>query len=178
MPTKRIDIHEAPEWIAELKGEMKKAALKGLYAAALRVVHTIQQEVIPSINPMPVDRGAYRAAWKAEKLEEGALVTNTMPYAAVIEYGARAQNIKIGRKLIDALTDWVRRKGIGGGTTAKGRPRKPTAGEARAIAWAIAKSMQKRGIFGPDGLRVLEKGTKNVSKFIEEEVDRELKKLG
>lgn len=175
--TLRIDIHQAPAWVAQLSKEMRAGARKGLYSAALRTQQLIVGEIIPQTKPMPVDTGAYKAAWRVSRTEDGASLENTLPYAPVIEYGARAQNIKIGRAMIDALAAWVRRKGIGG--SGKGRNRKPASeGDARSIAWAIAMSMKRRGIFnGGRGLRVLERAAARIPALIQEEIARELDKL-
>lgn len=184
MTSRRISIHEAPAWVSALGKEMHAAAVKGLYAAALRTVAHIQTSLIPAEPVPPVDRGAYRAAWVAKKLPNGALVANTLPYAAIIEDGARAENIKIGRTMIAALTAWVIRKGIGadrsGGRGAGGRfkAKSVTAEKAEQIAWAIAISMKKRGIFNRgQGLHILQKAERMIPRFIQEEIARELRRL-
>jgi hypothetical protein len=146
---------------------MHDAAKAAMLSTALRIVQIITTEIIPAEPRPPVDRGAFRAGWKAKAIEGGAEITNTMPYASIIEYGAKAENIKIGRKMIEALTEWVRRKGLAG----------PEPGDASRIAWAIAQSMAKRGIFNEgQGLHVLDKAMKNAQKIIDEEYARELKR--
>jgi hypothetical protein len=165
----KISISQAPAWVSMMGKEIKAAAVKGLYSAAVRTVSHIQTVVIPREPRVPVDRGIYRAGWRAEKLPDGAMVINTVPYASIIELGARAGNIKPGRKMIDALTEWVRRKGLAkkGGTL-----------EARQIAWAIARHMQKHGIFNEGkGLRILEKAVVQIPQFIDEEIRREIQKI-
>jgi len=177
---KTWDLKDAGILVEEIGHDLRAAASRGLLAAAHRVVHHIVAEVIPRAGLYPpVDRGIYRAAWRARKDGTGAVVENRAPYAAIIEYGARPQNIRIGRKMIDALAAWVRRKGIGGKTvtSASGSRRlvRATESEARSIAWAIAKSMQRRGIFGTRGLRVLEQAGRQIPRFIREEVAREMR---
>jgi hypothetical protein len=154
---------------AFLNEKTRRASERALYSTALRLVQLITTEIIPKENPQPVDRGAYRAAWKVTKLSNGAEITNSLPYASIIEYGARAENIKPGRKMIEALTEWVQRKGIAG----------PEPGDAMRMAWAIAQAMTKRGIFnrgGDTGLRVLEKALKRLQPILDEEYARELKR--
>ncbi len=143
----------------------------------MRVLQHITTVVIPAEPRQPVDRGAYRAAWKVKKEPDGATITNTLPYAAVIEYGARAENIKIGRAMIDALAAWVLRKGLvgkgGRGKAAKASAQK----EAVGMAWAIAKKMKKRGIYnGGKGLRVLEKAMTIVKTAFADELKREIER--
>lgn len=175
----KIPLAKAPMWVHLLGEDMKEAARKGLFSAAQKIVAHIQTEVIPQEDRPPVDTAAYKAGWLPKRVDNGAIITNTLPYAPIIEYGARASNIKPGRAMIDALTKWVRRKGIGGGTTKSGKPKKATAEEARQIAWAIAMSMTRNGIYnGGTGLRILEKAMKRAPKFIEEEIRREMKRVG
>lgn len=169
----KITIDQAPEWIRKLEDKRRKAAERGLVSAAHRVVNYIQTEIIPKEPRVPVDRGTYRAGWRARRIEGGALVYNNVPHAEIVEHGAKAENIKIGKKMIDALAEWVARKGMTG--NAKGVER---AAEARRIAWAIAKSMQKNGIFNRGGgLKILEKARKMIGQFIQEEVRAELRAL-
>jgi hypothetical protein len=175
----RIELDAVPEWLSRLDEELKERAAAGLQAAAMRVVEDIHALIEKEPRP-PVDRGAYRAAWKVKNLENGAEIRNTLPYASIIEFGARAENIKIGREMINALTAWVQRKGLAGK-----RPRKSDVGgrisyevEARNIAWAIAMSMKRTGIYnGGKGLHILERALENVGTYIEEEVRKEIKRL-
>ncbi len=150
------------------------AAERAILASALAVVAKIVNVVIPAEPRQPVDRGAFRAGWRAKAVSKGAQITNTMPYSEVIEYGARAENIKIGRKMIEALAEWVLRKGLVG--KGKGKAGK-IAAKAAAIgmAWAIAQSMKKKGIFnGGTGLRVLEKGLKGIEEIFARELKTEI----
>ncbi len=171
--------------VRDLRGEVRERAFAGLVSAGHRVVQVIVSEIIPSFGDrMPVDRGVYRAGWRVQPLKgEGkVLVHNVAPHAAFIEHGVPAGHVRIGRKMIEALAEWVRRKGIGGRTVVSksGRERrvKASAAEATAIAWAIAKSMQKKGIFaGGKGLGVLRKVEPRIPGIVKEEVERELRKV-
>jgi hypothetical protein len=169
----KITIEEAPAWIKALGGKLRGAAERGLEAAAHRVVETIQTEVIPREERIPVDRGIYRAGWRARKTEGGALVYNNSPHAPFIEDGVVGSKVKPGRKMIDALAAWVRRKGLTGGAR-----KEEKIAESRRIAFAIAKSMQAKGIFnGGQGLKILEKGMRRAKEFMEEEVKAEIERL-
>lgn len=162
----RIPLYKAPDWVQWVGKEMRAAAERGLLAAAVRTVSHIQNEVLPKENPQPVDRGIFKAAWRASRIPKGAMVSNTSPQAPFIEYGVRSENVKIGRAMIDALAEWVVRKGIGARE------------ESRSIAWAIAKSMQQHGIFnGGTGLRILEKAGTKIPEFIKEEIQREMSRI-
>jgi len=182
---KRIEIDEAPEWVQELRENLRNAAILGLQSAGLRLVSHIQT-TLESVRDErtgkgpPIDRGAYRAAWKVRKVAKGVIVENTLPYASIIEYGARGENISISRAMIQALTDWIMRKGLAGK-----RPRKSnTEGRidfyqrAHGMAWAIAVSMKKTGIFnGGKGLGVLRKAMQDLPAIVNEEVTRELRRV-
>lgn len=177
---KRYRLEDADKWLAVLAVGMKEKAMKGLLSAAERTVQCVVTEIIPAESHMPVDRGIYRAAWKAEATSEGAIVYNDSPYAAVIEDGAKASSVKLSRAMITAIAEWVRRKGIGSRSVTKGsktRLVKPSVTEATSIAWAIVKGMQANGIFGGKGLGIFAKAEKRIPEFIREEVSRELKKL-
>lgn len=96
-----------------LAAQLRAAALKGLYAAALRAKRDIVSKVIPDKMPKPVDRGIYRAGWQVEKLRNGAAIYNPVPHAAMIEFGVPAANVVISNKAQMALAEWVQRK-LGG----------------------------------------------------------------
>lgn len=170
-----FDISQRAELAKVVAAEVQKKARLGAYSAALRLLGHIKAVVIPATpsevtgaHP-PVDRGLYRAAWATTRTDGGGDVYNPLPYAPIIEWGARAANIKIGKVMIDALTEWVLRKGLVSGKS------KDAASEARGVAFAIANAMRKRGIFdGGKGLRVMERAMKKAPQFVREEIAREL----
>ena len=174
-------IEESDKFLNAIAVTMREASMRGLQSAALRTVNHIVTVTIPAIIPEPTSRGIYKAAWHVEPLPNGYMVVNSLAHAIFIEYGVRAENVKIGRKLIESLTEWVRAKNIGATvtTTKSGlrKVKKATVEEATSIAWAIAKTMKKRGIFNNgQGWHVLGEATKNAPRFIREEVARELKR--
>lgn len=180
MPT--YSLEDADKWLNVVAASSRDATLRGLLSAAHRTVAYIQTSIIPNLPQPPVGRGAYRAAWRAVRLDNGAEVVNSTVQAIFIEYGVRAENVKPGRAMIAALTEWVRMKGIGGtvvtNKTGQQRLKRVSVDEAESIAWAIARSMQKRGIFNRgNGLRVMERAGRMVPGFIKEEVMRELRKV-
>jgi hypothetical protein len=175
-----VELKYAGKAIDLAVGKVRDKAARALYSACIRGISVIQGEIIPSRHPQPVDRGTYRAGWRAKPLkgEGGKLVGgelyNAEASAALIELGVRADNVKIGRAMIQALVGWARRHGMGrrfvhtssrvrfdkatgkfAEVAAKGRV-EDSEKQLLAVAWAIAKKMKKRGIFGPQGLRILE----------------------
>lgn len=63
-----------------------------------------------TLTQVPVDRGNYRRDFRFEKTKDGATMYNFAFYAAIIEWGRRP-----GAKMppIQAIFEWVQRKGIG-----------------------------------------------------------------
>jgi hypothetical protein len=179
-----FDIGQSDEIARHLQDGARRGVRKGLLSAAYRLLGVIQNEIIPAEKPPPIGvAGAYRAAWHPEETESGVDLVNDMPYAPVIEWGARAANIKIGRQMIDALAEWARIKGLTGHAPNK-RGSSEARLDARKIAWAIARSMQGygdkpgKGIFNRDdsrgGLRIAEKAAKRAPEVVREEVEREV----
>lgn len=163
----KIDIAAAPGWIKMLEGKRRQAARRGLISAGHQMVSVIQNEIIPSEPRVPVDRGIYRGAWKVKPEEWGALVWNSAPHAPIVEDGARAENVKVGRAMIDALTEWVLRKKLATDQT-----------EARHVAWAVAQSMKRNGIFDMGkGLKIMAKAARRLPEMIVKEVTAELKRV-
>ncbi len=158
-----------------LSERMKAGVRNGMLSGGQRLVGIIQNELIPAEDPPPIDQRAYVAGWHAEPLDEGAVVYNDVPYAGVIEHGVRGENVKIGRAMISALAEWVVRKGfLGKGPGSIGA--RAQEDEAQDAAWAIAKSMQKRGIFNreSEGLQIARKAELRAPKIVAEEVAAEI----
>jgi hypothetical protein len=167
MPAINIELKDAANFIdSKLGPAIREGAMRGLLSAAIRMVQEIQLRTIPATVPQPSARGFYKAGWRAEATPDGAEFFNTRPYAAMIEHGVRASNVKVGYAMINSLTEWVKMKGFAKDTI-----------EARRIAWAIAKDMQKRGIFaGGKGLRVMERASVHLEQYVREEVEREVER--
>lgn len=177
MPTVKFDISQSEEVAKHLEMSIEDVGKRALLATAMRVVQHITTVIIPQQKPQPVDRGAYRAGWRAKRIPEGAEVVNTVLQSLFIEDGVRGENVKIGRKMIDALAAWVRRKGIGSKPGKNGKMRKPSVDEARDIAWAIAVAMKKKGIFnGGAGFKVLAKALKIVENAFAQELKTEIER--
>jgi hypothetical protein len=168
--------------IDTIEKDVRRAAMAGLVSAGYRLVEHIVADVMPSFGHPPIDRSAYRAGWRVRKGPGYVVVENLTLQAAFIEHGVRPGNVKIGRKMIKALTAWVKRKGLGGrmvkGKDGRARHVKASSKEAEGIAWAIAKSFQKTGIFGPKGFQVLKKASRQAPRFMREEVQAKLRELG
>ncbi len=167
MPTE-ITLKQAAQKTDELRAKWREAAILGLQSAAARGVQDIIVKIIPSRTPMPVDRGIYRSGWRFYPAPDGAVIECFEPHAILIEDGVRASNVKIGRAMIKALAEWATRKGLVSGE------------DAEKVAWAIAKSMKKRGIFNHGkGMGILaELIDKYLPNYVQEEVAREIERAG
>lgn len=178
----KVELRKVNQELDRIAKENRDAALRGVRSAALRIQQLILTETIPRTVPTPVDRGLYRAGWMVDMLEDGARLRNWVPWAPFIEDGVDGKKVKIGRSMIEALAEWVRRKGIGGKTkqSAAGPvlTQKATVIEAVNIAWAIAQRMKTKGIHGGKGGRgILRRTMFYAPRILEEEVKRELEKL-
>jgi hypothetical protein len=160
-----IELSKADAWVVQIARKHREAGVRGLQSAALRGVQVIVTQIIPSRTPQPVDRAIYRGGWRPVMRPDGADIENLEPHAILVEEGVRASNVKIGRAMIQALTEWAIRKRIA------------TRAEAPGVAWAIAKSMARRGIFGQKGLGILrELVDQHLDRIVREEVQREVEK--
>jgi hypothetical protein len=143
--------------------KVRTAAIKGLQSAAVEMHRDIVSSYIPA-SGLQRFRGIYAGSWKTKMLPDGAIVFSTAPHAPIIEYGRRA-GAPIGRKMIDELAHWVKVHGLA-----------QTATEVRQIAFAIALSIQRRGMWMPNGLRILEKACANIQARINKHVAAEMGK--
>lgn len=144
----------------------------------------LAQREVDGISPKPVDRGTYRRSFHVEKIPTGAVIFNSAPHAAVIEYGRRAGSRP---PPIDAIADWVLRKGLldrkvftkvivtpstirshrAGRVVVKLRRRRRTAElkkQARALAFVIARSIARRGL---PAQRILELAARDIDKEVQ-----------
>ncbi len=172
---KSSEHREFADW---LKEGMHGAVRGGLTSAAMRTLSHVTTVLIPMQDPQPVDTGAYRAGWRVDVTAEGADLVNTLPYATIIEDGARPENVKIGRAMIAALKAWVLRKGFFG-LDSSSKKKADSDGQAESMAWAIAVAMKKRGIFnrmGKKGLGIARAARDFAISVIPEEVEREVRR--
>lgn len=176
MPSFKLEEYEKlDKW---LDRTTKDGVRRGLLSAGWRLIGVIQNEIIPAERPPPINEGKYRASWAVRPTDGGAEVYNDSDHAPFIERGVRGANVKIGRKMIDALAEWARLKGLTGHPLRQ-RSSIDARLEARRIAWAVAKSMQKKGIFnrdGSQGLQIAKKAKERLVGFVEEEIRREMRR--
>lgn len=79
--------------------------------AALEVAQqSLRDAVIETNRAGAVDQGFFKLSWGARPIPQGAVVENTAPYAAVLEYGRRP-----GRPgpPLQPIIEWVHRKLLG-----------------------------------------------------------------
>jgi hypothetical protein len=165
---------------------------KQRYTAAVRAVRqTMQQrgrvivnEEINATQPRPpVDRRTYANSWFAIAIPGGGRLYSKDLKASIIERGRRP-GFGVGRGGIEALMGWAHRHGMDVPASAASnrvarrqmlqrmlgqrllnrKVDKREQGEAslRAVAFAIAANIKKRGLWQPKGLRVFERAKKRI----------------
>lgn len=164
---KEAGLHFAPG--GPLQMQLRAAASKGLLSAALRSVQLIQTQEITKASPSPVDRGVYRAGWRAERLGTmDAVIYNAVKWASYIEDGVPARAVVAGRIMHENIAAWAQRR--------LGFSRQ----EAWDIAGAIIWKLKRRGIFNRGaGLKILETYTRDrLPAVVREEVERAIERAG
>lgn len=146
-----------------MQTEVKAAAKRGLYSAALASVQDIVLRIIPARSPQPVARATYKQGWRAYATDYGAVFLNIEQHAAFIEHGVK--NARIGAAAIEALAEWVVRKNIA------------TPAQAVGVAFYIGKRLTQRGIFGRgQGLGIQAEANSKLPDLVRKEVTAEIRK--
>lgn len=163
-----------------------KAAMQGLHLAGAQIIVDAKQNLRDGDN---VVTGQLRASGKVQRVEGdnsqidvGFFGKDTRGgYAAYVEYGRRSGKMPP----VDEIAQWLRKKSAvrAGGKSALASAaafmgRKP-ADYIRSLAWAIARTIGKKGtrphpFFGP----AVEKNKKAISDAIAEAVRKETEKNG
>ena len=128
MPTKVVNLSDFAEEI----GAFSKEHLAKLHDAT---VEGIARSIPMLVEDSPVDTGLYAQSWTFEKTETGAILGNTAPHAAVIEYGMRS-----GYWVpIAPLLAWAKR--------VLGDPSQPPeySKEVRGLAYAVQRKIHDQG---------------------------------
>ena len=158
-----------PELIAS---KMEVAILRAIYSTQMRLWQHIITVLIPGYPRKPVDRSTYQAGFGVKKTMRGATLYNTAPHAPMVENGVRPENVKPGRKMREAIREWLIRKQI------------CSEDEADFVAMRVIRKMKMTGIFMTaaqgakpgGGLQVMKTALKSLDGFLMEEIEAELKK--
>lgn len=149
-----VTIEQLPNWVSLRIRNVGRASLRACYAAALRG-RTIIMETIAATTPYPpVDRGSFRASFRAAREPDGASLYSDAPHAAFIEYGCRPHWPPLA-----PILAWVKRKKLAKGSEAYG--------VARAIQVAIARR-------GMAPRKVVARSLDRIEQALHEELDRAL----
>lgn len=149
-----ISIEQLPNWVGIQIAGVRPAAMKACYAAALRG-RTIVVATIGATTPYPpVDRGVFRASFKAERAPDGATLFSDAPHAAFVEYGCRPHWAPLA-----PLLAWVKRRGLA------------KKGEAYGVARAIQVAIARRGM---KPRKVVARSLDQIERAFGEELDRAL----
>jgi len=86
----------------------------------------------------PINNSHYLQGWKAAKLDNGAVLFNDTPYAAVIEHGRRPGS---KQPPLAPIAEWLEQKLRG-----KVKNRKKRLAQARSLAFVVARAIGRRGL--------------------------------
>lgn len=135
--------------IGTLPAEVRKGLLRAAHRARAVMV-----------DKTPVDTGAMKNAWRVVTVNDGAELINDAPYAGIIEKGARPHTVS--QEGIDSIARWVKRK-----------LQIADEKEARGIAFAISKKLEKEGY---KGNFAVQNSMEQFRQFAAEEVLAEIQK--
>lgn len=185
-----------------------KQAPKHARKAMIKAAYDGQSEILDVISKMerpPVDLGMYRKGWKVGRRKDGAELENSVPYASVIEEGARPHWAPL-----QPLIEWVTRKGLMGNKTRsfeliKARTQKlakagkvsKTRGGVKAFiqkyrfsasamrsSWLVVAIMEMAKLIrfkiakkGQKPRKVMEKAAEKFPEFVKKNVEKELESI-
>ena len=138
--TMEVRLQDFPATYRKLGKKLPEAVMRGAVRGAMRAVSTLQRATSTASPADPggkgqsgaVNTGAYKRAWKWEKLDMAVRVYNASPYAGIIEHGRRPGRFPP----LSVIEHWAQRK--------LGLSKK----EAKAAAFPIARAIAKRGLAG------------------------------
>ena len=159
-----IRLEDAGKYFANLQPKFREAAMRGLHSTALHAQQKIQTDFIYNTGWRypPIDKKGYRASWNVRRRGWQVVIKSDAPHAGLIEYGRRPQDPrKIGRAMLANLEDWAKRHGFQ---------------DPKRAAWALARSINRRGLWAPQGLRIFEKAVLFMRADMVSEVKAEIAK--
>lgn len=127
--------------LEQLSGQLKDFGKATLEHQKKAVVRGLYRSLPGLVKDSPVDTGLYAQSWKVTEQDNGAIIGNTAPHAAVIEYGARPFTPPIA-----PLLAWAKRVLRNGS--------QPPNYDSQV--WGLAKGVQKKiSVYGMKPHRVL-----------------------
>ena len=166
MTTMVVTFPEWTRWLKRLGKRYMPAVQRGLLSGAARSLVLLQNRTRDArpANPMrkgeggAVNTGQYLRSWRTERVPGGVRVWNSAPYAPIVEFGRRK-----GAKMppVAEMEIWARRR------------LELSATEAKRAAFVIARAIARRGL---EGRRIMTGARTVMTRYIEQEVQRELEK--
>lgn len=195
MTTIHLRPEDLPKLLADHAAKLPKVVGQGLVLAAHRGRTLLVRE-------SPVDQGLFRNSWEVREAFFGAVIDNTAPHAGIIEKGARPHKVNregidaltkwvlrhlsksrpkygpIGPEVYGPTAPKPVKYGptpppVYGPKKARAATPRMTEAEARSIAFAIAKKLEKHGQLG---LGIVEKALPELSRIAQIEVMRAINK--
>lgn len=135
----RISADQFAQYVRKLGlGGFAKAMRKGVVSGAQRTIPLLVKRTqtappaSPNGHPGAFDTGRLTAGWKSEAVDNGARVTNSVPYAPVVEGGRRPHGVSQAGQ--QQLAGWAKRKlGL-------------TDEQAKSAAFLIARKLKTRAL--------------------------------
>lgn len=153
-----MTLAEFQKWLRKQPQQYRGAVVRGLRSAAQRGVGEVVRQIDNADPFAAVNTGGLRQSARARPTVDGAVVEVDAPHAAVSNDGARPFKPPIG-----PLVAWAQRK----------------FGLSRSEAWRVARGVQKKiEAQGIEPRHWWEKAMVEIEKFVDEEVQHELDKLG
>ena len=149
MPSVKIPLKGLAPLIEKLGKGAPAAIRRGLISSGLAMVAEMQKR---TADAEIFDRGTFRRSWKSAPTERGVRVFNDAPYAGVIEGGRRPG---ARQPPSNVMEQWAKRK-LGLNDL-----------DAKAAAFALARSIGKKGIKGKP---ILEQAIPALTKIAGDEV--------
>lgn len=162
--TVKVALKDFPERLRERFYQSRKDMVTSIQVGLEMYGPLMFQREVDRAKPRPpVDRGTYRRSVRVDRTDRGAKFYNFSPHAVIIEKG-RGRNKRMPP--IKAIQGWVRRKGIASSRNAK------------SVAFAIAKSIAKRGLPPPPNgpMAIMAKTRKAVVPLIMQDLVKALKR--
>lgn len=164
MASVNIDLRDYSGYIDRLGPRAISAMKRGILSGALRSIDLLIQRTRTAAPANPggvgsggaVDRACFVSSWKSDPTEDGVVVFNTAPHAAIVEEGRRP-NSKFPPKA--EIAGWIhRRLGI-------------PLDDALAIAYVFARAIALRGL---KGRHILSGSLDDIMRLVKEEIRTEL----
>jgi phage gpG-like protein len=164
----KMTFDQYQQWLGDLGGNMKEAAVRGIRSGAMRGAVATQEQARRAVPASAnggigaFNTGAYVRSIKSSSIEGGATIHSNSPYAGIIEHGRRPGAKRPPKQ---AIVAWAQRR--------LGMSRQ----EAENVAFVYARAIGARGLKARNVFKkAFPAQEQAVIKDMLAEVDKELRK--